>query len=66
MTLFEELEEFVGLHRSHGRLVADVGAPTANGYMLTLACPCDVTFVQWIAPEDAARDLAMLHLRSGN
>lgn len=47
MTLLEELEEFVGVHRPHGTLTPDVGAPTANGYMVTVACPCGVTFMRW-------------------
>lgn len=56
----------VNLHRPHGRLISDAGAPTATGYMLTVACPCGVTFIRLLTPDEAALDLAMLHLRSGN
>jgi hypothetical protein len=52
--LIADLEDFTGSHRPHGRLIADTGALTPNGYRLTVACPCGVTFERWITPEEAA------------
>jgi hypothetical protein len=55
MTLLAELEGVVGDHRPHGMLTCDATEPTWNGYLLTVACPCGVTFevsvrVPWLAP----------------
>jgi hypothetical protein len=58
--LMADLEDFALAHRPHGRLIADAGALTPNGYRLTVAFPCGVTFERWITPEEAARDLVML------
>jgi hypothetical protein len=58
--LTADLEDFVRVHRPHGSLVADTGALTPNGYRLTIACQCGVTFERWITPEEAARDLVTL------
>jgi hypothetical protein len=55
-----DLEHFVAGHRAHGSLTADTGALTPNGYRLTVACPCGVTFARWITPEEAAQDLALV------
>jgi len=55
-----DLEDFVRGHRPHGPLVPDTGVLTPNGYRLTAACHCGVTFERWITPEEAARDLAVL------
>jgi hypothetical protein len=41
-------------------LQGDAGEPTPNGYMITVACRCGVTFYRWIAPVDAAYDLTRL------
>jgi hypothetical protein len=46
--------------RPHGELAADAGEPAPNGYRLTIACPCGVTFERWVTPDDADLDLAML------
>jgi hypothetical protein len=43
-TVLGDLEEFVTTHRSRGELSPEVGHPTPNGYMLEVACSCDVTF----------------------
>jgi len=51
MTLLAELEEFVRDHRAHGAL---------TGYLLTVACPCGVTFERWITPAEADADLRRL------
>lgn len=58
--LLADLEESVGFHRAHGELHADASEPAPNGYRLTVACPCGVTFQRWITPQDAAIDLALL------
>ena len=60
MMITADLDHFAAGHRLHGELIAETGALTPNGYRLTVACPCGVTFERWITPEEAARDLAML------
>ena len=60
MMLTADLEDFTAGHRPPGPLIVDTGALTPNGYRLTVACSCGVTFERWITPEEAARDLAML------
>jgi len=56
-TLLSDLEDFVHDHRPHGPLTADATEPAWNGYLLTVACPCGVTFERWITPMDAELDL---------
>jgi hypothetical protein len=46
--LIAEFEDFVGSHSSHGRLTADTGTLTPNGYRLAVACSCGVVFERWI------------------
>jgi hypothetical protein len=58
--LTTDLREFVRGHRLHGPLIPGTGPLTPNGYRLTVACPCGVTFGRWINPEEAARDLTIL------
>jgi hypothetical protein len=60
VTITADLEDFVTGHRSHGPLTPDTGPLAPNGYRLTVACPCGVTFERWITPEEATRDLAIL------
>jgi hypothetical protein len=60
VTIIDEIEAFIREHRAHGELVGDATEPAANGYMITVACPCGVTFYRWVAPVDAAIDLALL------
>jgi len=60
MTLLAELEEFVRDHRAHGALTGDATEPAWNGYLLTVACPCGVTFERWITPAEADADLRRL------
>jgi len=55
--LLADLESFVYDHRSHGSLTADATEPAWNGYLLTVACPCEVVFARWVTPEDAKFDL---------
>jgi hypothetical protein len=57
MTLLPDLEEFVHDHRRHGSMTADATPPAWNGYLLTVACDCGVTFERWITPWDADPDL---------
>ena len=63
--LFNDLEEFVTDHRPHGALTVDVTEPAWNGYLLTVACPCGVTFERWVTPQDATVDLLRADLRAG-
>jgi len=44
VTVTEDVQVFVREHREHGQLVGDATEPVANGYMLTVACRCGVTF----------------------
>jgi hypothetical protein len=60
VNLLADLEEFVHDHRPHGRLTADATEPAWNGYLLTVACPCGVTFQRWVTPEDADADLVRI------
>ena len=60
MTIMADLKDFTAGHHPHGgALVAETGELTPNGYRLTVACHCGVTFVRWITPEEAVRDLAL-------
>ena len=52
VSLLTDLEEFVRHHRQHGPVTADTTEPAWNGYLLTAACPCGVTFERWVTPED--------------
>lgn len=62
--LASDLEEFVATHRAHGPLDSDTGELTLNGYRLTVACPCGMTFLRWITPQEVAEDLAVLGRRN--
>ena len=57
MSMYTDLEELVRAHRPHGGLTPRVGAVTPNGYRLTVACVCSVTFERWVLPQDAEEDL---------
>jgi hypothetical protein len=58
--LLAELEEFVADHGPHGALTGDATEAAWNGYLLTVACPCGVTFERWVTPEEADADLLRL------
>jgi len=45
---------------SHDTMTADATEPAGNGYLLTVACPCGVTFERWITPAEADADLRRL------
>jgi len=38
-------------------MTADATEPAWNGYLLTVACPCGVTFERRVTPENAELDL---------
>ena len=57
MNLLAELQEFVSDHRPHGHLTAHATEPAWNGYLLTVACLCGVTFERWVTPLDVELDL---------
>jgi hypothetical protein len=57
MTLLPDLSDLVDSHLPHGSLSEDATEPAWNGYLLTVACPCGVTFERWVTPEDADADL---------
>jgi len=50
-----DLTEFLEGHRSHGTLTGKATEPEWNGYRLTVAWSCRVTFEHWITPWDAER-----------
>jgi hypothetical protein len=52
-------------HQSHGQLVGDANEPGPSGYLVTVACPCGVTFERWVTQLDAAEDLLRPELRVG-
>jgi hypothetical protein len=56
--LLPDLTSFLHDHQPHGPLTADATKPARNGYLLTVACPCGVTFARWITPQDAELDRA--------
>jgi hypothetical protein len=56
------LTDFVMRHLSCGQLTAETTAPEANGYMLSVTCPCGVTFMRWVTPPEAARELVLSRL----
>lgn len=64
MNLLAESGDFVDNHRAPGGLTWDATEPASNGYLLTVACPCGVTFERWMTPLDAGLDL--LHAASLN
>ena len=35
----------------------DATEPAWNGYLLTVTCPCGVTFERWVTPDDVELDL---------
>jgi hypothetical protein len=47
-----DLADFIADHRPHGSLTAHATPPAWNGYRLTVACSCGVTFERWV-PRDA-------------
>jgi hypothetical protein len=63
--LLDDLADFVTRHRPCGQLTGDATEPGANGYMLSVACCCSVTFMRWVTPEMAQADI-MTWTTSGN
>jgi hypothetical protein len=57
VNLLAGLEEFVHDHRMHGTPTGGATEPAWNGYLLTIACPCGVTFERSVTLEDAELDL---------
>jgi len=62
--MLADLTAFVQDHLAHGQLVGDATAPEPTGYLVTVACPCGVTFGRWVTELDAAEDLLRLQLRA--
>ncbi|HET7343487.1 MAG TPA: hypothetical protein VFL90_18625 [Methylomirabilota bacterium] len=60
MGITEDVEEFIRLHRPHGRLEGNATEPTLTGYRVSIACPCGVTFIRHVSAGEAVIDLAML------
>jgi hypothetical protein len=60
MTITDDIQAFIREHRDHGQVVGDATQPLPHGYQVTIACPCGVTFLRWVTPEDAVIDLASL------
>jgi hypothetical protein len=50
VNLLANLEEFVHDHRPHGTLTGGATEPAWNGYRLTIACPCGVTYLLEVLP----------------
>ena len=57
VSLLADLEALLHDHYPHGPSTADASEPAWNGYLLTVACPCGVTFEPWVTAEDAELDL---------
>ena len=58
--MLADLEQFVRDHHQHGEMTGDATEPMWNGYRITAACRCGVTFERWVTPEDADLDLLQL------
>jgi hypothetical protein len=63
MSIADDVDEFIRLHRPHGELVGDATAPTLTGYRVTIVCPCGVTFVRHVSAGEPTIDLAKLARR---
>ena len=64
MSITEDVEEFIRLHRAHGQLVGDATEPTLTGYRVNIAFPYGVTFVRHVTAGEAAADLSRLARRN--
>jgi len=65
VAILPDLELFAADHCPHGTLTRDATEPAWNGYLLTVACPCGVTFARWVTPQDAAVDHLRADLQAG-
>lgn len=59
MLAVTDLVEFIKRHSAHGTLNGDVTDVTGQGYSLTVACACGVTFTRWMNGTDAASHLVL-------
>jgi hypothetical protein len=58
VSITHDIEEFVRLHRAHGRPVGDATDPMLTGCRVTIECPSGVTFVRHVTAGEALIDLA--------
>ena len=58
MIVEHDLAEFVVLHRTHGRLVAELRRSAAARPRLAVACPCGVIFERRLRGDEPFDDLA--------
>jgi hypothetical protein len=58
--MFTDLTAFLQDHQAHGKLVGGASEPGPSGYLVTVACPCGVTFERRVTELDAAADLLRL------
>ena len=59
-----DLIDFVNRHREHGTLTADVTEQMEQGYLVSVACSCEVTFMRSISEADAIFELILSPLLS--
>ena len=52
-----DLVDFIERHREHGILTADVIEQRKHGYLVSVDCSCDVTFMRSISEVDALSEL---------
>jgi hypothetical protein len=64
VSITDDIEDFIRLHREHGQLTGDATEPTLTGYRVAIACPCGVTFVRHVTAGEAVVDLAALARRN--
>jgi hypothetical protein len=62
LSLLTDVRDFVTRHGAHGQPPADATEPQADGYLLSLRCPCGVEFMRWMTPSEAARELVLTDL----
>ena len=54
--LLAELEDFVARHRACGQLTGDATEREASSYLVWVRCSCGISFLRWVALEEAARE----------
>jgi hypothetical protein len=62
--MMNDLIAFIERHRQHGTLTGDATEPTEQGYLLTVQCSCEVTFMRWVSETDAVSHLVLSSLLS--
>ena len=65
MGIYPELQRFLEVHRACGEVTKEAGRPSADGYLIHVACHCGAVLDRWVTPEDARHDLVHTTILSG-